>query len=152
MNIGISACLLGESCTYNATHHLVKDLLLMDDVHFFKVCPEVLGGLTTPRDPCEIISTHPIQVISINGEDKTNAYIKGASKALQIFKNNDIKVALLKYRSPSCGNDGIYDGTFSHQLVQGQGVFASMCQKNNIKVFHEKQLNEFFDYIEKNRL
>ncbi len=144
--------MLGESCTYNASHHLVEELLLLNDIQFFMVCPEVLGGLTIPRDPCEIISNDPIKVISINGKDNTNAYIQGALKALQVFKNNDIKVALLKYRSPSCGCDGIYDGSFSHQIIHGQGVFASMCQINNIKVFHEKQLNEFFDYIEKNRL
>ncbi|MCD7839058.1 MAG: DUF523 domain-containing protein [Erysipelotrichaceae bacterium] len=151
MKIGVSACLLGEFCTYNAKHHLIEDLLMLEDVHFYKVCPEVLGGLSTPRYPCEIISKDPVKIMSIIGEDKTNAYILGALKALQVFKDNDIKVALLKYRSPSCGCDGIYDGTFSHQIIQGQGVFATMCYNNDIQVFHEKQLDEFFDYIEKNR-
>ncbi|MCD7949382.1 MAG: DUF523 domain-containing protein [Erysipelotrichaceae bacterium] len=150
MNIGISSCLLGECCTYNATHHLLEEIKLINDIHFIAVCPEVIGGLPIPRDPCEIISQDPLKIISIKGEDKTSAYVQGSLKALKLFKDNDVKIALLKYKSPSCGCDGIYDGSFSHRLINGQGVFASICSKNKIEVFHEKQLKEFFDYIEKN--
>ncbi len=152
MNIGISACLLGECCTYKASHHLVKDLMMMKDIHYIPVCPEAMGGLTIPRDPCEIVSQKPLKVMSIKGEDKTYAYVQGSLRALKIFRDNDVKIALLKYKSPSCGCDGVYDGTFSHQLIDGQGVFAAMCQQCDIKVFGENQILTFFNYVKKNRL
>ena len=68
---------------------------------------------------------------------------------MSIFIAHDVKVAILKFRSPSCGCDGIYDGTFSHTLIDGQGVFAKMCEEHGIKVFHEKQIEEFLKYIGK---
>ncbi|MCD7894870.1 MAG: DUF523 domain-containing protein [Erysipelotrichaceae bacterium] len=151
MNIGISACLLGECCTYKGDNHLISELLVMDDFHFISVCPEVMGGLTIPRDPCEIISYNPLKIISIKGEDKTKAYLQGSYKALELFKENHVEIALLKYKSPSCSCDKIYDGTFTGKLVDGQGIFAAICQKNQITVFHEKQLDEFIAYIKKRR-
>ena len=152
MNIEVSACLLGECCTYKASHHLVKELMILKDIHYIPVCPEVMGGLMIPRDPCEIISQEPLKIMSIKGEDKTNAYVQGSLKAIKTFRDNNVKVALLKHKSPSCGCDGIYNGSFSHQLIKGQGVFASMCQQCDIKVFHENQIQTFFKYLEKNRL
>ncbi|MEG0276703.1 MAG: DUF523 domain-containing protein [Coprobacillus sp.] len=150
MKIGVSQCLLGYSCTYNANHH--KNDILLDLYHkgeVVYVCPEVLGGLSTPRDPAEIICERPLTIQTIKGLDVTKEYLLGAKKALDIFLMNDVKVAVLKFRSPSCGCDGIYDGTFTHQLIDGQGVFVRLLNEHGIKVFHENQMNEFIKYIGK---
>ena len=92
---------------------------------------------------------NPLVVETRYHQDVTQEYVSGAKKALDIFIQNDIHVALLKYRSPSCGCDGIYDGTFQHQLIAGQGVFAKMCQEHGIMLFHENQIEEFLKYIGK---
>lgn len=148
--IGVSFCLLGENCTYNGKNHLINELkFLYDQGIVVPVCPEVLGGLSIPRDPAEIISDDPLLIQTIHNQDVTNEYVLGAQKAIKLFLENNVKVAVLKFRSPSCGCDGIYDGTFSHTLVEGQGVFAKLCQQEGIKVFHENQIEEFLKYIRK---
>ena len=148
--IGVSSCLLGNHCTYNASHHLVKELSeLYHQGKIVAVCPGVFGGLSIPRSPAEIISVNPLIIKNMENQDVTDAYINGAKKALQLFLKNNVHVAVLKYRSPSCGCEGVYDGTFSHTLIEGQGVFAKMCEENHIKVFHENQLDEFLEYIRK---
>lgn len=150
MKIGVSQCLLGVNCTYSGKSHPLDILIEMDKRHsIIPVCPEVLGGLPIPRDPAEIQSLEPLKVETINQQDVTSEYILGAQKALDIFIKNDVQVALLKFRSPSCGCDGIYDGSFQHQLIEGQGVFARMCQKCGIQLFHENQIEEFLKYIGK---
>lgn len=150
MNIGVSQCLLGVCCTYNGKSHPVEVIIKMNEKHqVVPVCPEVLGGLPIPRDPAEIQSMNPLVVETRYHQDVTKEYVSGAKKALDIFIKNDIHVALLKYRSPSCGCDGIYDGTFQHQLIAGQGVFAKMCQEHGIMLFHENQIEEFLKYIGK---
>jgi len=150
MKIGVSECLIGHHCTYSGSHNLVEGLLKMyEDGLVVIACPEVLGGLSTPRPPAEIQQLNPLVITNNQGQDVTKEYIEGAKKALDIFLENDVKVAVLKFRSPSCGCDGIYDGTFSHRLIDGQGVFAQLLKENGIKVFHEKQMNELLKYIGK---
>lgn len=152
MKIGISSCLAGIKCTYNGSDNLTKGLeKFIDefDEQMIIVCPEVLGGLPIPRDPAEIQKRNPLLIQTNQGQNVTNEYVEGAKKALQIFLDHHVEVALLKFRSPSCGNDGVYDGNFSHTLVEGQGVFAQMLEENGIKVFNEKQIFEFLKYIGK---
>lgn len=150
MKIGISQCLVGCQCTYSASHNLVKLFKQMyDDGLAVVVCPEVLGGLPIPRAPAEIQQREPLRIYNNQGQDVTKEYVIGAKKALDIFLENDVKVAVLKFRSPSCGNDGVYDGTFSHRLIEGQGIFAEMLKKNGIQVFNENQINELLKYIGK---
>lgn len=148
--IGVSKCLLGENCTYSGHHHLIEELMtLYQQGKVIAVCPEVLGGLPIPRDPAEIQNTDPLFIQTNHGQNVTQEYISGAKKALKMFLDNDVKVAILKFRSPSCGCDGVYDGTFTHTLAKGQGVFAKMCQEHNIKLFHENQIEELLKYIGK---
>lgn len=148
--IGVSACLLGENCTYSGKSHPIAVLQqLYQEGQVIAVCPEVMGGLLIPRNPAEIQSEEPLLIQTNQNQDVTKEYIDGAKKALQLFLDNDVKVAVLKFRSPSCGCEGIYDGTFTHTLIEGQGVFARMCQKHNIKLFHENQIVEFLKYIGK---
>lgn len=150
MKIGVSRCLIGECCTYSGSHNLIKGLkTLYDQGLLVEVCPEVLGGLPTPREPAEIIQKVPLLIQTSKQKDVTNEYLIGAKKALDLFIKNDVKVAILKFRSPSCGNQGVYDGTFHHILIDGQGVFAKLCEEHGIQVFNENQINEFLKYIGK---
>jgi len=139
----ISACLLGENVKYDGGHNSIVDnpfinkLLKLDMLIPF--CPEVEGGLETPRVPVEIIDNKAINQI---GEDKTSYFNQGAQKTLELCKKHNIKYAILKFRSPSCGSGQIYDGTFSHTLVSGDGISTKLLKENNIKVFTEKELEK----------
>ena len=95
------------------------------------VCPEVLGGLPTPRDPSEIVSG---EVINCKGVSVDRQFREGAEKALQIAKENKIDLAILQSRSPSCGVRQIYDGSFTGKLIPGQGVFAKLLSENDFRV------------------
>lgn len=150
MKIGVSSCLIGIKCTYSGSHNLIQGLKKLYDLgDVVEVCPEVFGGLSTPRDPAEIQSVTSLRVETCQHKDVTKEYVLGAKKALDVFIKNNVKVAILKFRSPSCGNQGIYDGTFTHRLIEGQGVFAKLCEEHGIKVFNENQLTEFLKYIGK---
>lgn len=150
MKVGISACLLGKECTYKGTSNKINNIeKLMDEIEFIEICPEVMGGLSTPRSPSEITSLNPLTVISKEGVVVTSEYKKGAEISLNCLKQSDVNVVLLKHRSPSCGCDGIYDGSFSHVIVEGQGVCAKLLSDNGMVLFHEEQINEFLKYIGK---
>ncbi|MEA3354369.1 MAG: DUF523 domain-containing protein [Campylobacterota bacterium] len=140
----ISSCLLGELVKYNGSHNKLDETTieeLKSKFELFPFCPEVEGGLPTPRVPCEIISLNPIKVIDKKNNDKTNEFLKGASKALELCKKNHIKKALLKSNSPSCSNQYIYDGTFSSNKIKGVGITVSYLNSINIKIYNEKELN-----------
>lgn len=146
MKVGVSACLLGKECTYKGSSNFVATLNQIN-VEWVEICPEVMGGLSIPRPPAEIVDVHPLKVLNNKGQNVTHAYIKGANEALLKLKENDVHVCLLKHRSPSCGCDGIYDGTFSHTVVDGQGVCAKMLNNEGIKTFHEGQIDLFLQYL-----
>lgn len=163
MKILVSSCLLGEdvrydgnnsSITMGASFTFAQKEIFMDilcDNEVFSFCPEVSGGLGTPRLPAEIVSaSKPFKVETNNEEDVTIPFLIGAKNALDICKDDDIKIALLKSKSPSCGNIKIYDGTFSNTLVEGQGLTARLLEENGVKVFNETQLEELKKFIETN--
>jgi uncharacterized protein YbbK (DUF523 family) len=135
----VSACLLGVNCQYNGESDFTRELLefLKDKGEFIAVCPEVLGGLSIPRDGAEIIGK---KVKTAKGKDVTKQFLKGAEQVLKVAKENNVKFAILKAKSPSCGVGWIYDGTFSRNLIKGDGVTAALLKKNGIKVFTEKDL------------
>lgn len=104
------------------------------------VCPEVIGGLPTPREPVEIQQTEDgIQVTSKTGNNYTNQFLKSAEEVLSICKENNITHAILQSRSPSCGFGKIYDGTFTGNLIDGNGVVADALDKNGIKVITDEE-------------
>ncbi len=157
----ISACLLGEPVRYDGKSLKQQDALLdnwMTQNRLMAFCPEVAGGLNTPRDAAEIIVTDSsIQDISNGGsqvlnlsaqvknqrnEDVSAEFIKGAQLALKQCRQHHIRFALLSARSPSCGNEKIYDGSFNGQLIDGQGVTAALLSQNGIKVFNQFQLEQ----------
>merc|ERR1711916_191871 len=122
----ISSCLLGELVKYNGSHNLVDEVnlnKLQSSFEIFSICPEVSGGLPAPRPPCELIDG---KVLGDNGIDFTKEFIDGANITLELCKKEGINLALLKQNSPSCSNDYIYDGTFSHTKILGQGVTAKL--------------------------
>ena len=138
MNILVSACLLGINCKYNGENNFCEDIVRMGDKHtLIPVCPEQLGGLTTPREPSEICAG---KVINKSGEDVTSQYKNGAQETLKIAKLCGCSVAVLKKRSPSCGIGEVYDGTFSKRLVSGMGITAQLLRSNGIEVYGEDEL------------
>ncbi len=141
MNILISACLLGIRCRYDgAAKHDPRMEELMEKHHLIPVCPEIYGGLSTPRDPAERVGD---KVAGKHGQDVTAAFIKGAEETLALAKLFHCRYAILKERSPSCGQGEIYDGTFSGTLIPGSGVAAELLAKNGVTVLGESQIEAF---------
>ena len=135
MKIMVSACLLGDNVKYDGSNNKNTKLIeFLNDYEIIKVCPEVLGGLSIPRVPAEIQNN---KVINKEGIDVTKEYSLGARKTLEIAKKNNIKIAILKKNSPSCSSNKIYDGTFNHKLIEGDGITVKLLKENGIKVFDE---------------
>jgi|SRR3712207_2002902 len=142
----ISACLCGVNCKYNGKNNLNEKFLnLLKEGRAILVCPEQLGGLETPRKPHEIINGDGKQVldgtgklVSVDGDDSTDKFLKGAYETLNIAKKYNVKKAILKSKSPSCGLGKIYDGTFSGNKIQGNGVTAELLLREGIKVYTEE--------------
>ncbi len=133
----VSACLAGYPCRYDGKSQPIDFVVeLMNRGMAHCICPEQLGGLPTPRVGCEIVSQ---RVITRNGDDVTEAFEKGANATLAIAKALNVEVAILKSKSPSCGRDKIYDGTFSGNLVDSRGITAELLMSNGITVITENE-------------
>ena len=141
----ISACLCGCDCKYNGKNNKNESCVeLLKRGKAVLVCPEQLGGMTTPRVPSEILKNDgKISVISKEGKDVSKEFKKGAKEALKIAKLVDAKVAILKNGSPSCGSKYIYDGTFSGNKIKGEGITAKLFVENEIEVFSEDEAHKF---------
>ena len=140
----VSACLLGENVKYSGGNNFTEAVVeFLKDKEFIPVCPEVLGGLTIPREPCERLGD---RVINKSGVDVTEAFHKGAGRCLENVLEKvslgDIEGAILKARSPSCGSEVIYDGTFSSTKIPGDGVFTELLKSKGIKVMTELDFEE----------
>ncbi len=142
----VSSCLAGILCRYDGKYNTVPEIKKMvEDGRAVPVCPELLGGADVPREPNEItggdgfaVLNGKARVITKSGEDKTELFIRGAEKVLEIARDNDAKIAILKERSPSCGSCLMYDGTFSGRKIPGMGVTAALLNENNIKILSEE--------------
>ena len=139
----VSACLLGENCKYSGGNNKSENVIkYLEDKEYILVCPEQLGGLSTPRNPSEIITygnkdgndvlSGCTKVLSNKGIDVTKNFIQGAEETLKIAKEHNAKTAILKAGSPSCGYKKIYDGSFLGNKIQGMGVTAAILNKENI--------------------
>lgn len=136
----VSACLLGVHCRYNGKGELDEGVkALMEQAVLIPVCPEIMGGLATPRDPAERSGG---RVMTIAGADVTAAYQKGAGETLRLAQLYGCRAVLLKERSPSCGSGRIYDGTHSGTLTDGDGLTAELLKKNGIQVFGESKIED----------
>ncbi len=136
----ISACLAGINCKFNGENNLL-DSGILDEIskkyHLLFVCPEVFGGLSTPREPAEMKGG---LVVTKTAKDVSENFKFGAEICLKIAKLNGCKKAILKARSPSCGSGQIYDGSFSKKLIFGDGVAAKLLKENGILVFSEDEI------------
>lgn len=140
MNILISGCLLGLKCRYDGKEKKLSEIKkLIELYNLIPICPEQLGGLPTPRIPAERVKD---RVITQVGVDVTKEYQIGAEEALKIAKLYNCKKAILKEKSPSCGCGKIYDGTFSRNLIVGNGVTGDLLLKNGIEVFGESEIDK----------
>lgn len=140
MKILVSACLLGKNCKYNGGNNLNQGVLDFIEGHeVIGVCPEQLGGLSTPRLPAEMVEgiVTNKEGISVDAE-----FRKGAQTALAVALENKVDLAILQSRSPSCGVKEIYDGSFSGKKIKGQGVFAKLLSARGIKVLDAEDVAE----------
>jgi uncharacterized protein YbbK (DUF523 family) len=134
----VSACLAGVHCRYDGESKPCAAVIrLVAEGKAVPVCPEQMGGLTTPRLPAEQIGD---KVFQKDGADVTSEFNRGAQEALKIARLVGANTAILKARSPSCGSGKIYDGSFTGRLVDGDGVFADLCKKNGIIVKTEEDI------------
>ena len=138
MKIMVSACLLGQNCKYSGGNNRDERVLAFLEGHeVIPVCPEVMGGLPTPRPPAEIVCG---EVINKLGKSVDREYRLGAEKALEIARRERIDLAILQSRSPSCGVKEIYDGTFSGTRIPGQGICAAMLMENGFAVLDREDV------------
>lgn len=134
----VSACLLGTNCKYNGKNNKNDKVLeYIKDKYVIPICPEVFGGLSIPRIPSEIKDN---SVINKEGIDVTKYFVNGSKKTLDIAKALDIKKAILKQKSPSCGCGKIYDGTFSGNIIDGDGITTRLLKENGIEIITEEDL------------
>ena len=138
MKIAVSACLLGENCKYNGGNNYSEKVIDYTKGHeVIPVCPEVLGGLSIPREPAEIVNG----IVSLkDGTSVDKEFRQGAKEALEIVKEQNADIVILQSRSPSCGVNTVYDGSFSGRNISGQGVFADLLRRNGMKVIDVEDL------------
>ena len=142
MKVMISACLLGVRCRYDGGHSRNETALNQKETYqLIPVCPEESGGLSTPRPPAEIVGGDgdavldgKAKVMTEDGTDVTRAYLNGAHHALQVAQSHGATHVILKARSPSCGCDDIYDGTFTGTLTVGDGVTTALLKRHGITI------------------
>lgn len=136
----ISACLLGIPCRYDGRSVKAVEIeRLAEKFELIPVCPEIYGGLSTPRTPSERVGD---KTLMKDGRDVTKNYLRGAEVAYALCESLGCTLALLKERSPSCGKNKIYDGSFTGTLVDGEGVTAEYLRERGIKIFGESEIEE----------
>lgn len=152
----VSSCLAGFEVRYNGSSSLdTRIKKMLHDNQAVAVCPELLGGFLTPREPAEIIGGNGedvlngrAKVIEKSGRDVTDLYIKGAYKTLEAAKELGADTVILKEYSPSCGSSMIYNGAFTNEKVKGMGVTTALLQRNGIKVISEENLQDFLNELD----
>ena len=147
----VSRCLLGHRVRYDggASGPFDQRQAWLDEGRVVPLCPEVAGGLPTPRAAAEIpggqggeVLDGQASVITAEGEDVSAQFLSGAYQALELVQRHGIRIAVLKANSPSCGNLLTYDGTFSGVKVTGEGITAALLKRHGVRVFIELELAE----------
>ncbi len=141
----VSACLLGENCKYSGGNNRNDALCTwLEDKEYLPICPETAGGLPIPRPPCEIVGGEGADVLNgkarildRDGKDRSREFLLGAEKVLQTAISLKAESAILKANSPSCGSNGIYDGSFSGGKRPGLGLTAELLKRHGIRLYDE---------------
>lgn len=152
----VSACLAGFDVKYDGSHNLnMKINKWFEEKKAIPICPEVLGGLSIPREPAEIVGgdgedvlNGQAKVMTNTGKDVTEQFIKGAQETLKIAEENKATVVVLKERSPSCGSAMIYNGEFKGNKIKGNGVTSALLKRNGIKVVSEENFLDLLEELE----
>lgn len=137
----VSACLCGEKCRYNDSSVSNNVVDTLEQKNIIKICPELLGGLLIPREPCEIVGGTANDVIrgnakilGLSGKNYTKQYMRGVKEVIHITKKNNAKMAVLKQKSPSCGYGKVYNGEFSGKIIEENGILAEELLKMGIEI------------------
>ncbi len=146
----VSACLLGAPVRFDARDKFCDHPVLqrwIEEGRVVSACPEMLGGLGTPRPPAEIVNDGSRRVVTNDGTDVTREFEAGAAATAAIAASNGVRIAILKSNSPSCGTGFIYDGTFSSTRVPGDGIATARLRSMGIGVFTEHELEAAEAYL-----
>ena len=146
----ISGCLANQAVRYDGkAYYYEKIQELIQQKQAITACPEMLGGLSTPREPAEIVGglaedvfNGSAKIMTILDEDVTSAFIEGAYKTLKIAQLHQVEIVVLKENSPSCSRHFVYDGHFSGQKNSGQGLTAYLLIKHGFHVISEQEFLE----------
>jgi uncharacterized protein YbbK (DUF523 family) len=144
----VSACLYGDKCRYDEGDVSFDDPTFLKwkaEGRLVKICPEVYGGLKTPRPDSQIRGE---RVLARTGQDVTEEYKKGAKEAVRLAEENQVVCCIMKQRSPSCGSKIIYDGTFTGSKIKGEGIAVRKLRKAGFKVFGEEDMEEVKSFID----
>ena len=145
MKVLVSSCIMGKNCKYNGGNNLnTKVVEFLKDKEVIEICPELLANMPTPRPSAEIVNG---VVVDTNGNIVDNEYRHAVQLALNEIRNMQIDLVILQSRSPTCAVKNIYDGSFSHTLVKGDGITCRLLKEHGIVVFNEFEIEEFFEYI-----
>ncbi|WP_044642162.1 DUF523 domain-containing protein [Risungbinella massiliensis] len=144
----VSSCLAGFEVRYNGSHCLDNSVQsLIKSGQAIAICPELMGGFSTPREPAEIVGgtgedvlKGTAKVLEKSGRDVTDLYLKGAYETLKKAKEVNATIVVLKEYSPSCGSKVIYNGEFKNEKMAGNGVTTALLLKNHIRVISEENL------------
>ncbi len=144
MKIAVSACLLGTPCRFDGESRPCEEVIaLAGDHELVSVCPETAGGLKCPRPASEIDASVPYpSVRTAAGGDVTDEFLEGAKKTLETIQEEGCGLAILKSNSPSCGNDYVYDGSFTQKLTLGSGIATRLLREEGIRVVNERQVKD----------
>src|SRR5438045_8295784 len=148
----ISACLLGERVRYHGGDARIAHPILrrgLEEGRLVALCPEVTGGLTTPRPAAEItITVEGRKVLTATGQNVTAAFERGAEAAANACLAHGVRMAILKDGSPSCGSRSIYDGSFSGRRVDGEGLTATRLRTAGVRIFKEDEIDAASDFLQ----
>lgn len=138
MKILVSSCLVGCNCKYNGGNNLNANVVgFLKDKEIIEICPEMLAEMSIPRASAEIVGEF---ITEYNGNNVHKDYEKGVALALEKIKNEDIDLAILQSRSPTCGVNHIYDGSFTGKLIRGKGIFAKALINNGYRVIDSEDV------------
>lgn len=140
MKVAVSACLVGKKCKYNGSSNYNSAVVnFLKDKEVFLICPEVMGNLSIPRIPAEIVQD---RVINKQNQDVTGHYEKGCCAALKVITDHQISLVIVKEKSPSCGKNYIYDGTFTSTLIPGSGYFVRKLKNLPVTIYTEQEIEK----------